>query len=165
MSQDSESIDIMKIMSLIPHRYPMLLIDRIIEIDGCESGIGLKNVTINEPYFVGHFANYPVVPGVLLIESIAQIATVIVSMYYLSQSHSLEDYLPYFMSIERVKFRKPVVPGDTMILKVQKVRRIGDSWKYQGKIFVNEVLCTEAICTAVFMKRNAFIEQATRNKR
>ena len=144
-------IDIMKIMNVIPHRYPMLLLDKVLETDGTESATGLKNVTINEPYFVGHFPSYPVVPGVLLVESLAQLATVLVtSAHYLSEGGEME-WIPYFMSME-AKFRRPVVPGDTMILKIQKQRRVKDSWKYYGKILVEEEVRVEAKCIAAFVR-------------
>ena len=121
------SADISKVLKLLPHRYPFLLVDRIIEMDRDESCIGIKNVTFNEPHFQGHFPGFPVMPGVLIIEGLAQTAGALCV-------HNLqEDYKPqlvYFMGIDRAKFRKPVVPGDQLELRATRERRIRTICKF-----------------------------------
>src|SRR5215469_9815347 len=104
-------IDILRVMEMIPHRYPMLMIDKVIDVVANDSAIGVKNVTINEPYFQGHFPARPVMPGVMIIEAMAQTAAVLVVH---SLGPSAEGKLVYFMSVDDARFRKPVVPGDTI---------------------------------------------------
>ena len=113
-----ESIDIMRLMKLLPHRYPFLLVDRIIDIDGDNSAIGIKNVTVNEPHFQGHFPDQPVMPGVLIIEAMAQTAGAI-CIHKMSRE---KPSLVYFMTIDNAKFRRPVVPGDRLELHVKKAQ-------------------------------------------
>lgn len=138
------SMDIQEIMSLIPHRYPMLLIDRMEEIVVGQSAVGIKNICMNEWYFQGHFPSKPILPGVLIIEAIAQTAAALVM-----KSQYLEDKLVYFMSVEEAKFRKPVVPGDTLRLKVTKERNRGPVWKFKGEAFVEGALVAESIFSAM----------------
>lgn len=140
------SADITRVMKLLPHRYPMLLVDRIYDMDGDESCVGVKNVTANEPYFQGHFPQFPVMPGVLIIEGLAQTAGALCV-------HSLgEDYkaeLVYFMGIDGAKFRKPVVPGDTLHYHVRKIRNRGRVWRFYGEAKVNGQTVAEAEISAM----------------
>jgi 3-hydroxyacyl-[acyl-carrier-protein] dehydratase len=120
--------DIIKVMKLLPHRYPFLMVDRMYDMNGDESCVGVKNVTINEPFFQGHFPQFPVMPGVLIIEGLAQTAGA------LCVSSIGEDYkaeLVYFMGIDNAKFRKPVLPGDTLHLHVQQLRNRGNVWRFK----------------------------------
>ena len=140
--------DIQRVMKLLPHRYPFLMIDRIIEMDGDRSGIGIKNVTINEPFFQGHFPQYPVMPGVLLIEGLAQTAGA------LAAASLGEDYrasLVYFMGIDRAKFRRPVVPGDQLRFHVTKKRSRGRVWRFFGEVKVEGQIVAEAEVSAMIV--------------
>jgi 3-hydroxyacyl-[acyl-carrier-protein] dehydratase len=144
-----KEIDTIGIMNLIPHRYPMLLIDRVIDIVPAESCTGIKNVTANEPCFQGHFPGHPIMPGVLIIEAMAQTsATLVVESM---EGVSCETHIVYFMTIESARFRKPVVPGDQMHIKVRKDRQRGNVWKFKGEAYVNNVLCAEAVYTAMLV--------------
>jgi 3-hydroxyacyl-[acyl-carrier-protein] dehydratase len=120
--------DIAKVMQLLPHRYPFLLIDKIIDIDRDQSGVGIKNVTINEPFFQGHFPKYPVMPGVLIIEALAQTAGAICVH---NAGKTDIPHIVYFMGIDNAKFRKPVLPGDTLHLHVQQMRNRGNVWRFK----------------------------------
>lgn len=142
-----ESADILQIMRYLPHRYPFLLVDRIINIRGDESCVGIKNVTINEPQFMGHFPERPVMPGVLLIEAMAQTAGVIAIRA--QQSDQERPKLVYFMTIDNAKFRKPVTPGDRVefhMTKTAQKRNIG--W-YAGRALVDGALVCEAQISAM----------------
>jgi 3-hydroxyacyl-[acyl-carrier-protein] dehydratase len=146
------TITISGIMDRIPHRYPMLLIDRIIDVVPGESCTGIKNVTANEPCFQGHFPGHPIMPGVLIIEAMAQTsATLVVSSL---DGVSCETHLVYFMTIENARFRKPVVPGDQLYIKVKKDRQRGNVWKFRGEAFVDDVLCAEACYTAMLVPKD-----------
>ena len=138
--------DITRVMKLLPHRYPMLLVDRIYDMAGDESCVGVKNVSVNEPYFQGHFPQFPVMPGVLIIEGLAQTAGALCV-------HSLgEDYkaeLVYFMGIDGAKFRKPVVPGDQLHYHVRKIRNRGRVWRFYGEAKVNGHVVAEAEISAM----------------
>lgn len=147
-----ETADITRVMQLLPHRYPFLMIDRIIDIDGDNSATGVKNVTYNEPFFQGHFPEFPVMPGVLLVEAIAQTAGAI-CVAKLGQSY--QPRLVYFMTIERAKFRKPVVPGDTVYFHVKKVRNRGPVWRFSGEAKVAGVTVAEAEVSAMIAEREA----------
>lgn len=142
------SADIGKVLKLLPHRYPFLLVDRIIEMDRDESCIGIKNVTFNEPHFQGHFPGFPVMPGVLIIEGLAQTAGALCV-------HNLqEDYKPqlvYFMGIDRAKFRKPVIPGDQLEYHVRKIRSRGRAWRFYGEAKVNGQIVAEAEVSAMIV--------------
>jgi 3-hydroxyacyl-[acyl-carrier-protein] dehydratase len=143
--------DIELIMKLLPHRYPFLLIDRIIEMDRDESGIGIKNVTMNEPFFQGHFPTYPVMPGVLIIEALAQTAGA------LCVHHAGKRDIPqivYFMGIDNAKFRKPVVPGDQLHLHVKKIRSRGPVWRFSCQAKVDGKVAAEAEISAMIVDRN-----------
>jgi 3-hydroxyacyl-[acyl-carrier-protein] dehydratase len=141
-----EMININEIKKLIPHRYPMLMIDRIERMHDAESAVGIKNVTINEPFFEGHFPENPVMPGVLIVEAMAQTAGVIVSKF-LGASESAK--LVYFMSIDEARFRKPVVPGNTLELHVKKLQNRRTVWKFEGQAIVNGTVHAEAVFTAM----------------
>ncbi len=144
------TIDINGIMEMIPHRYPILLVDRILNIVPGESALALKNVTFNEPHFQGHFPQFPVMPGVLIIESMAQTAA-IVTAYALGED--AKGKIVFFMSIEEAKFRKPVVPGDSMQVHVEKIQARGSVWKFAGKASVDGKLCAEATFSAMVTEK------------
>ena len=135
-----------QIIKMIPHRYPFLMLDRVTQVVPKISAVGLKNVTINEPYFEGHFPNKPIVPGVLLIESMAQTAAIVVVSGYKDTS---DKKIVYFMSIESARFRKPVIPGDTLTINVATKQSRGNVWKFNGKVFVEEILVAESSFTAM----------------
>ena len=139
-----DAIGISEILKSLPHRYPFLMIDKIIDIDGDNFGIGIKNVTINEPFFQGHFPSFPIMPGVLLIEGMAQTAG---AMCVLSQQAS-KPSLVYFLTIDKAKFRKPVVPGDVLHYRMTKERQRGNFWRFQGEALVDGELVAEAIVSA-----------------
>ena len=143
-----EEIDIGRVMEMIPHRYPMLMIDKVVDVVANASATGIKNVTINEPYFQGHFPTRPVMPGVLIIEAMAQTAAVLV-VHSLGQS--AEGKLVYFMSVDDARFRKPVVPGDTVHIHVQKERQRGPVWKFSAKAFVKDTVVAEATYAAMIL--------------
>jgi len=146
MSEETKAIDITRIMEMIPHRYPILLVDRIVENVSGESAVGLKNVTMNEPQFMGHFPGYPVMPGVMIIESMAQTAALVV-VEFLGQE--AQGKVVYFMTIDNARFRRPVVPGDTMYVHVDKIRARGTVWKFKGVAKVGDTVCAEATFSAM----------------
>jgi 3-hydroxyacyl-[acyl-carrier-protein] dehydratase len=132
-----------EIMKVIPHRYPFLLVDRIIELEPGVSATGIKNVTINEPFFQGHFPDQPIMPGVLIIEAMAQVAGV------MAFHSGMEGKAVYFMSIDNVKFRRPVVPGDQVKLEIKALKHRGNVWKFSGAATVDGKLVSEAEFTAM----------------
>src|SRR5947199_8381708 len=136
-----EAVDIAAILRALPHRYPFLLVDRIINIRGDESGTGIKNVTINEPQFVGHFPGNPVFPGVLVIEGMAQTAG---AVCVLSQMAGGQPRHVYFLTIDKAKFRRPIVPGDTIEYHVRKIERKKNMWRFRGEEKVAGHLVAEA---------------------
>ncbi|MEZ5851453.1 MAG: 3-hydroxyacyl-ACP dehydratase FabZ [Hyphomicrobiaceae bacterium] len=142
------SADIARILSLLPHRYPFLLIDRIRDMDGDESCVGLKNVTINEPFFQGHFPRYPVMPGVLIIEALAQTAG---ALCVHNSGQTDIPHIVYFMGIDKAKFRKPVVPGDQLHLHVRKIRNRGPVWRFYGEAKVDGQVAAEAEISAMIV--------------
>ncbi len=147
-----EAVDIAGIMHAIPHRYPFLLIDRVVDLVRNRSAIGVKNVSVNESFFAGHFPGHPVMPGVLLIESMAQTAAILVVETLGPES---AGKLVYFMSIEGAKFRRPVVPGDQVRIHVEKLRNRGNVWKFSAVARVDGVSCAEATYAAMIMDRVA----------
>ena len=138
--------DIQSIQSLLPHRYPFLLVDRVEDIDGVKTARGIKNVTMNEPHFQGHFPGTPIMPGVTIIEALAQTAAVMVG-----KTHKLhnKNMLIYFMSIDKCKFRRKVVPGDVLNLHVETLRGGSKIWKFKGIADVNGQMAAEAEFTAM----------------
>ena len=138
--------DIGRVLQLLPHRYPFLMVDRIYDMKGDESCIGLKNVTMNEPFFQGHFPQFPVMPGVLIIEGLAQTAGAL-CVHSLGEGYKAE--LVYFMGIDNAKFRRPVVPGDQLHYHVRKIRNRGRVWRFYGEAKVNGQVVAEAEVSAM----------------
>ncbi|GGD89372.1 3-hydroxyacyl-[acyl-carrier-protein] dehydratase FabZ [Aureimonas endophytica] len=152
MSQETttlESIDILKILELLPHRYPFLMVDRIIGIDGDRRAIGIKNVTANEPHFLGHFPGSPVMPGVLIIEGMAQTAGAICCKHVDMGTAPLV----YFMTIDSAKFRKPVIPGDRLEYHVEQTKRRGNIWRFDCVGKVDDARVAEAAISAMLVPR------------
>lgn len=143
-----KEVDINRIMEMIPHRYPFLMVDKVVGIVSNVSAIGIKNVTINEPFFQGHFPERPVMPGVLIIEAMAQTAAVLVVD---TLGPSAEGKLVYFMSVENCRFRRPVGPGDQLMIHVFKERSRGNVWKFRGEAKVDGVLVAEATYAAMIL--------------
>ncbi|MBN9087209.1 MAG: 3-hydroxyacyl-ACP dehydratase FabZ [Reyranella sp.] len=140
------SVDIRRILQMIPHRYPMLMVDKVTEMVLNESALGIKNVSINEPFFQGHFPSEPVMPGVLIVEAMAQTAAVLVVATFGAES---EGKLVYFMSIDGVRFRRPVMPGDRLELHVKKVQSRGNVWRFEGRAIVDGKVAAEATFAAM----------------
>ncbi|WP_407051285.1 3-hydroxyacyl-ACP dehydratase FabZ [Methyloraptor flagellatus] len=141
--------DILKILELLPHRYPFLMVDRIIDIDGDNAGIGIKNVTFNEPQFLGHFPGRPVFPGVLLIEGMAQTAG---AMCVAATAEAGPPKVVYFMTIDKVKFRKPVEPGDVVHYHLTKLKQRSNMWWYRGEAKVDGKTVAEAEVSAMLVR-------------
>jgi 3-hydroxyacyl-[acyl-carrier-protein] dehydratase len=148
MTDTPTTADIKLIQKIIPHRYPFLLVDKVRDIDGVKSAVGIKNVTMNEPHFMGHFPGKPIMPGVMIVEAMAQTSAVLVV-------HTLGDEglnkLVYFMSIDNAKFRKPVTPGDRMYIEITKERQRGSVWRFGGVAKVDDVVVAEATFTAMIV--------------
>jgi 3-hydroxyacyl-[acyl-carrier-protein] dehydratase len=146
------SMDIHEILDYLPHRYPFLLIDRVISLEENKEIVALKNVTMNEPFFPGHFTYFPVMPGVLIVEAMAQ-AAAILSFKTMGRKPS-DDSVYYFAGIDNVRFKKPVSPGDQLILKVKIDRIMRGIWKYSGQALVNDEIVAEAdlLCTLKMIK-------------
>lgn len=142
------SADIQQIKRMIPHRYPFLLIDRVKEIDLNKSAVGIKNVTYNEPHFQGHFPSSPIMPGVTIVEAMAQTAAVLVVM---TLDMIDNDMLVYFLSIDKCKFRKPVTPGDQLELHVKVIRGRGKLWRFSGEARVDGNVVAEAEFNAMMV--------------
>jgi 3-hydroxyacyl-[acyl-carrier-protein] dehydratase len=136
-----DAVGIREILAALPHRYPFLMIDRVVNINGTESGVGIKNVTFNEPQFMGHFPGNPVFPGVLMIEGMAQTAGV---MCIRARPVQAQPTLVYFLTIDKAKFRKPAMPGDTIEYHMQKINRRRDMWWYRGEAKVAGNIVAEA---------------------
>lgn len=133
---------------MIPHRYPFLMIDRVVDIEVNHSAVGIKNVTVNEPFFQGHFPSHPVMPGVLIIEAMAQTAAVLVVE---TLGSAAEGKLVYFMMVDRARFRKPIVPGDRLYIHVTKLKNRGNVWKFQAEARVDDGVVAEAEYAAMIM--------------
>ena len=143
-----KTLDVNRIRELIPHRYPFLMIDKLVDVIPDVRATGIKNVTINEPYFQGHFPNRPIMPGVLIIEAMAQTAGVLVMETIGAEA---EGSLVYFLSVDSARFRKPVTPGDRLHVRVEKIRNRGDVWKFKGEAKVEGTLMAEAVFSAMIV--------------
>ena len=141
-------LDINEIKKIIPHRYPFLLVDKIIECDDDSNIVGIKSVTMNEPFFQGHFPDYPVMPGVLIVEAMAQVACILAMRVLKKEGHSSV----FFTGIDGVKFRKPVVPGDVLRLELTKTKQRGELFRFDGKALVEEQVVTQGSLQAVLGK-------------
>jgi 3-hydroxyacyl-[acyl-carrier-protein] dehydratase len=141
-------MNIKDIQNLLPHRYPFLMVDRIVEIEPEKRAVGVKNVTINEEFFQGHFPGNPIMPGVLIIEALAQVAGILAL-----QSGAPGGKPIYFMSIEKAKFRRPVVPGDQLRLEVSILQYRGNVWKFAGNALIEDKIAAEAEFTAMVTDR------------
>lgn len=146
--KDLGTADIARILKLLPHRYPFLLIDRIYDMDRDETAVGVKSVTVNEPFFQGHFPDFPVMPGVLIIEGLAQTAG---ALCVHSLGESYKPQIVYFMGIDRAKFRKPVLPGCQLHYYVRKIRSRGRAWRFYGEAKVNGDVVAEAEISAMIV--------------
>ncbi len=148
-SSSQPTMDVQQILEFLPHRYPMLLVDRILEVEEGERIVGLKNVTINEPFFSGHFPGHPIMPGVLIVEAMAQTG----GLLMMSEMENVAEKVVYFMSLDDVKWRKPVVPGDQLIFEVELVKRRRTILKMHGVAKVDGVTVAEATMMATVMDR------------
>ena len=146
-----EPYDIQKIMKLLPHRYPFIMIDRVVDLIPGEKIVALKNVTINEPFFQGHFPGNPVMPGVLIIEAMGQAGAILAAE---SLPKEKQGSLIFFMGMDKVKFRKPVVPGDQLIFELQFLRRRAMVFKMSGTAFVDKKRVAEAELMATFEEKS-----------
>ena len=146
MTDGLKSADIDLIQRIIPHRYPFLLVDRVVDIDGTKSGIGIKNVTMNEPQFTGHFPGLPVFPGVYMVEAMAQTAAVIAGV---GMDLADKEFGVYFMAIDSAKFRRKVGPGDQLRMHVETLRGGGRVWKFKGRATVDGEVACECEFTAM----------------
>lgn len=146
----TDTIEIERIMEMIPHRYPILMVDRVVDLVVGESATGIKNVSINEPYFQGHFPSHPVMPGVLIVESMAQTAGLVVVN---SLGPEAEGKVVYFMSIDSARFRKPVTPGDTLHVHVTKRTSRGNVWKFIGQAKVDGTVVADATYSAMILDK------------
>ncbi|TDJ50940.1 MAG: 3-hydroxyacyl-ACP dehydratase FabZ [Nitrospina sp.] len=141
-------LDINEIKKLIPHRYPFLLVDKIIECDDESRIVGIKSVTMNEPFFQGHFPEYPIMPGVLIVEAMAQVACILGMRILKREGRSSV----FFTGIDKVKFRKPVVPGDVLRLELTKIKQRGELFRFEGKALVEDKVVTQGTIQAILGK-------------
>lgn len=146
MTKEKLNLDINKILSLLPHRYPILLVDRVLELEPHRSIKALKNVSVNEPYFVGHFPTRPVMPGVLILEALAQTAALLT---FAEEPHDPSKIVYYFVGIDKARFKRPVTPGDQLILDVKFERYMRGIWKFSARASVEGAVAAEAelMCT------------------
>ena len=154
------ALDINQIQAILPHRYPFLLIDRVVEITRKQRIVAIKNVSVNEPFFAGHFPGYPIVPGVLIIEAIAQAGGALL----LTEVGDRDGKLMFFTGIERARFRKPVVPGDQLRIEVEVLAWRTTAVRMGGKAYVGDKLACEAVVTCVLVDRPAPGDAATHAK-
>lgn len=148
-SKKEDVLDITRIMKLLPHRYPFLLVDKIVDMKSDKSAVGIKNVTYNEEFFQGHFPTHPVMPGVLLIEGMAQTAG---ALCVANLEENYEPSLVYFMAIDRARFRRPVMPGDTVYYHMEKIRNRGRVWRFKGEAKVDGKIVAEAEISAMIVE-------------
>ena len=148
MASDISTLDIKEIVRLLPHRYPFLLVDRILEGEKGKSMVGLKNVSMNEPFFQGHFPSDPIMPGVLILEGMAQVGGILA---FYSLPEMIGEKLIYFAGIDKVRFRRPVVPGDQLIFEMAVHKHKGKIWKMGGKAKVDNQVVAEAEFMAAFV--------------
>lgn len=148
MGQAGAVIDNKEIQSILPHRYPFLLIDKVLDLEAGKTARGLKNVTINEPFFPGHFPGHPVMPGVLIIEAMAQVGGVLAF-----KSAGTNNRVVYFMGIDKARFRRPVLPGDSLELTVNVIKTRGAVWVFKGEARVAGALVAEAELMATIMEK------------
>jgi len=139
------NIDIIKVMQWLPHRYPMLLVDRIVDFEPDNSIRAIKNVTINEPFFQGHFPGHPIMPGVLIVEAMAQAAALLFRVD--EENTPGEDATYYFVGIDKARFKRPVQPGDQLVMNIKIKRKMRGIWKFEGTATVDDKVC----CTSEFM--------------
>ena len=147
MTNKIRTIEIDEIMAMIPHRYPFLFIDKVTEIVPDNTAVGIKNVSMNEPFFQGHFPGHPIMPGVLIIEAMAQTSAILV----IETTGKRTGAVVYFMTIEQARFRQPVFPGDQLELHVEKKRSRGNVWRFSGKATVEGKLMAEAVYSAMIV--------------
>lgn len=147
----TQSLDIKRILECLPHRYPILLVDKVTSLEVGKKIVAIKNVTFNEPHFMGHFPNHPIMPGVLIIEALAQAGAL---MAVASPEFNAEDKLVYFMAIDGAKFRKPVVPGDVLELHVETIQNRGAVWKLAASAMVEGQKVAEAELTAMLVDKD-----------
>ena len=140
-------MDVRKIMEILPHRFPFLLVDRVVEVEEGKRIVAIKNVTINEPFFVGHFPHQPVMPGVLVIEAMAQSGGIL-SFLSMENNNTNEGKSVYFMQIDKAKFRRPIIPGDRLKMHIEVLKHKLQVWKMQGRCFVDGQIAAEAIMMA-----------------
>lgn len=145
-------MDVKEIQNILPHRYPFLLVDRILEIEHGKRAVGIKNVSINEHFFQGHFPGNPIMPGVLIVEAMAQVAGI------LAFRSGIQGDTVYFMSIEKAKFRRPVVPGDRLRFEITTLQHRGNVWKFSSSATVDEKLVAEAEFTAMVLKKEEVLK-------
>lgn len=153
MEQES-TMDIQDIMKMIPHRYPILLVDRVLDYQEGEYAVGLKNVSMNEPHFQGHFPGVPVMPGVLIIEAMAQTSAILVVK---TLGEEAQGKIVYFMTIDDARFRRPVTPGDALHIHVQKIQARRNVWKFKGEAKVGDTVCAQATFSAMIMDEKAAV--------
>lgn len=147
MNLVQQKFDVREILALLPHRYPFILVDRVLELTLGERIVGLKNVTINEPFFQGHFPTEPIMPGVLILEGMAQVGAILA---YLTDREQFGGQLVYFAGLDEVRFRRKVVPGDQLIIKVEVLKRKSKIYKLAAKAYVEDKLAAEALLMATF---------------
>lgn len=145
------TLNIDEIISFLPHRYPFLLVDRVLDFTPEESITAIKNVTANEPHFMGHFPEFPVMPGVLIVEAMAQVGGILA----FQSAPKDQEFLVFFTGIDGVRFRKPVRPGDQLLFELTCLRRRGNMWRFKGEAFVDGNLVCEGILMASLMPKNA----------